>query len=131
VAELIVDIVTPERLVFSGRANELRAPGWNGEFDVLPGHQLYLSLLHGGVLTLVTEGGEQRFAIGRGFAEAGPDRVTILTEHCVAPADVDRAASERELATALEDLLGLNGFDDKALAVVEERIERARAELAL
>lgn len=130
-AELTVDIVTPERLVFSGRASELRAPGWNGEFDVLPGHQLYLALLHGGVLTLVTQAGEQRFAIGRGFAEAGPGRVTVLVEHCVAPAEVDRAAAEKELADAQEELLAINSFDEQAHAVVAERIERARAALAI
>ena len=37
-ADLQVDIVTPEKLVFSGIASEVLAPGWDGQFDVLQGH---------------------------------------------------------------------------------------------
>ena len=48
-ADLQVDIVTPQKLIYSGSASEVRAPGWEGQFDVLPGHSLFLALLHGGV----------------------------------------------------------------------------------
>ncbi len=130
-AQLQVAIVTPERLVFSGEALEVRAPGWNGEFDILPGHALYLSLLHGGVLSVVTAAGERRFVIGRGFAEAGPDRVTILTERCAAPEEVDRSAAEADLRAAEEELLSLNAYDEEALARLEAQLERARAALTV
>lgn len=128
-SELQVDIVTPERLVYSGRASELSAPGWDGEFDILPGHSLYLSLLHGGTLVLQTPEGEKRFVVGRGFAEAGPDRVTILTDRCMAPADVDASEAKTELAAAEEELLGANAYDEAAIAGILERLEVARAVL--
>jgi F-type H+-transporting ATPase subunit epsilon len=131
VAHLQVDIVTPERQVFSGHAVELRAPGWNGEFDILPGHALYLSLLRGGTLTVVTEAGAQRFVVGRGFAEAGPDRVTILTEDCVAADAADRSSAQQELTAAESELLALNAFDEAALAKIEAQLERARAIVTL
>ena len=38
--------------------------------------------------------GMPRFVVGRGFAEAGPDRVTILTDRCVSPEDVDKGAAQ-------------------------------------
>jgi F-type H+-transporting ATPase subunit epsilon len=128
-SDLQVDIVTPERLVFSGRAIELSAPGWEGEFDILPGHSLYLSLLHGGVLVLKTAEGDKRFVVGRGFAEAGPDRVTILTDRCVAPEDVDKVAAQKDLAEAEEELLGANAYDEASVSAILERLEVARAML--
>ena len=127
--DLQVDIVTPERLVYSGRASELSAPGWDGEFDVLPGHSLYLSLLHGGTLVLQTPEGEKRFVVGRGFAEAGPDRVTILTEQCIAPADVDVDQAKKDLAEAEDELMGANAYEEDKIAGVLERLEIARAKL--
>ena len=130
-ADLQVDIVTPEKLIFSGRALRVSAPGWNGEFEIQPAHELYLSLLHGGTLTVVTDAGPQRFAIGRGFAEAGPDRVTILTERCVRAGEVDKAAAQATIKAAEDEMLVLNAYDEQALARIEEQLERARAELAL
>lgn len=128
-ADLHVDIVTPERLVFSGRATDLRAPGWEGEVDILPGHTLYLTLLHGGVLSMISDQGEQRFVVGRGFAEAGPERVTILTEYCVAADQVDREQAAQDLAAAQDELTLLNSYDEQAAAKVRERIELAQASL--
>lgn len=130
-ADLHVDIVTPQRLVFSGQAAEVRAPGWEGEFDILPGHTLFLSLLHGGVLELVTGNGSQRFVIGRGFAEAGPDRVTILTDRCVAPDDVDKAAAQQDLVQLEDELAGINAHDTAVLDKLEEKLEIARGMLEI
>lgn len=126
-AELQVDIVTPERLVFSGVASEVSAPGWDGEFDILTGHSLYLSLLHGGVLRLTTAQGIKTFVVGRGFAEAGPDRVTILTDRCVAPEDVDKAEAQKMLTAAEEELAVANAYDEGPTERIEERLEVARA----
>lgn len=130
-ADLQVEIVTPERLIFSGRALRVSAPGWNGEFEIQPAHELYLSLLHGGTLTVVTDAGTLRFAIGRGFAEAGPDRVIILTERCVREGEADKARAQASIKAAEEELMVLNAYDEQALARIEEQLERARAELLL
>ena len=130
-ADLQVDIVTPERLVYSGRASDVRAPGWEGEFEVLPGHTLFLALLHGGVLRLSTPEGEKRFVVGRGFAEAGPERVTILTDRCVAPEDVDKAEAQKQLNELDAKLATANAFDEAATARIEEKVEVARAMLEI
>jgi F-type H+-transporting ATPase subunit epsilon len=102
-----VEIVTPSALPFSGEAKEVRAPGFLGEFGVLPEHSPFLSVVRSGVVTIDTEEGEHRFVVGRGFAEAGPDRLTILAEVCEPADGVDRDAakalldeSERTMATA-------------------------------
>lgn len=130
-ADLQVDIVTPQRLVFSGQASEVRAPGWEGQFDILPGHTLYLSLLHGGVLELVTGSSSQRFVVGRGFAEAGPDRVTILTDRCVDADHVDKAQAQKDLAEFEAELMTINAHDTLVLDKLEEKLEVARGMLEI
>jgi F-type H+-transporting ATPase subunit epsilon len=65
----------------------VNAPGEEGDFGVLPHHIALLATLRPGTLTVAgIEGGvgeaRKSWKIGLGFAEAGPDRVTILTESC-------------------------------------------------
>ena len=103
-SDLVVDIVTPERVVFSGPASEVRAPGVLGEFGVLPGHTTFLSLLRPGIAAVDAPGGTRRFVVGRGFAEAGPDRIVLLTDACEAAETVDRAAAEALRDDALQRL---------------------------
>jgi F-type H+-transporting ATPase subunit epsilon len=105
---LNVDIVTPERLVFSGPASEVQLPGWKGQFCALEQHELSLALLRGGIL--ITAG--QQWVVGRGFAEITGQQVTILVDHCeavgtaeAATARLDYAAAEATLAQSTEGTL--------------------------
>ncbi len=79
---LEVRIVTPRKVVWEGTANAVQAPGELGEFGVLPKHIPYLTTLRPGPVTVDTAQGKLVFHVGVGFAEAGPDRVTILAETC-------------------------------------------------
>ncbi len=126
---LHIDIVTPTASVFSGNVDEIRVPGWLGEFDVLPGHDLYLSLVRAGLLTLTVSGEDQRFIVGRGFAEAGPDQVSILVDSCVAVADADLTTAQSELEHA-EGTLMNSAMGSPEWSHAEEEAEIARAKLA-
>ena len=125
---LKVSIVTPEQLAFEGEAREVYAPGWEGEFGILPGHDAYLSLMRAGVVTVQTSSGTQRFIVGRGFAEAGPSSVTLLVDSCESTEGVDKAAARQALQAAEADLLKANantpGWD-----AIEERRELAAARI--
>jgi F-type H+-transporting ATPase subunit epsilon len=123
-----VDILTPKRQAFSGPANEVRAPGWEGEFGVLPGHAALLSLLRGGICTVVTDKGEQRFVVGRGFAEVGPGHVTLLTDVAEPVEGVDKAAAQREIEAAEQAMASLS-VESAEFKLAEERLEVARARL--
>ncbi|MFN7145046.1 MAG: ATP synthase F1 subunit epsilon [Myxococcota bacterium] len=81
-AELHVEIVTPRKVAWTGTATDVQAPGGLGEFGVLPKHIPFLTTLVPGVVKVRTAKGVQRFQIGAGFAEAGPDRVVILADSC-------------------------------------------------
>jgi F-type H+-transporting ATPase subunit epsilon len=79
---LQVEIVTPRRIVWSGTATAVRAPGSEGEFGVLPRHIPFLTTLRKGHLSVQTAEGTKKWTIGLGFCEAGPTRVVVLTESC-------------------------------------------------
>lgn len=128
-SQITVDIVTPLRRVFSGPATEIRVPGALGEFGVLPGHTIFLSLLRAGVATVNTADGVKRFVIGRGFAEAGPERLVLLTDSCEDADSVDKAAA-REAANAAEALLisADPGSDAFLTAAADLELNTARLE---
>jgi F-type H+-transporting ATPase subunit epsilon len=81
-ATLTLDIVTPERAVFAGEVTEVVLPVWDGELGVLPGHDRLLALIKPGKAKLVTKDGTSIFEFQQGFAEIGPDQVTVFTDSC-------------------------------------------------
>ena len=79
--DIQLEIVTPERYAVSEAAQIVMAPGTLGEFGVLSGHTPFLtSLQTGKVHYKDSSGKEQVVFVSGGFAEALPDRVTILAE---------------------------------------------------
>ncbi|TNE90057.1 MAG: ATP synthase F1 subunit epsilon [Deltaproteobacteria bacterium] len=128
---LHVDIVTPTKLAWSGEATEVGVPGFLGEFDVLPGHEDYLSLTTGGLITVTDAAGKvHKFVVGRGFAEAGMDRVTVLVDSCLSADEVDKASAQREFDEA-EQALGSASFGEADWTAAEEKRELAAAKLRL
>jgi F-type H+-transporting ATPase subunit epsilon len=80
-----VEIVTPSAVAFQGEADEVQAPALLGEYGALPGHARLLAVGKPGIVAL-HQGGAivKRLLVGPGFAEVGPDRVTLLVESCEA-----------------------------------------------
>ncbi|MBF0110309.1 MAG: ATP synthase F1 subunit epsilon [Magnetococcales bacterium] len=104
-----LDVVTPERLLLTGKATFITAPGQDGRFGVLAGHTPLISLLVPGELLVVKEGStdEHHFALSGGYAEVGNDRVTLLVERAVEKDLIDPRAAEAEEQEALERLTQL------------------------
>jgi len=95
-----LEVVTPEKSVVSESAQIVMAPGSLGEFGVLSGHTPFLTTLKTGALKYKDESGKERFVfVSSGFAEALPDRVTVLAESAERRKDIDvqraKAAAER------------------------------------
>jgi F-type H+-transporting ATPase subunit epsilon len=93
----LLDLVTPERTLFSGTVQELVAPGVLGEFGVLAGHANMLAELTAGRLVYKDESGEKLLAAAGGFAEVTGDRVTVLLDDAVYAEDLDGAALGKEI----------------------------------
>jgi len=82
----------------------VQVPGIEGELGILPEHLPLLSALKPGVLRYVEEGKTRSVAVDRGFVEAGPDRVILLTEGFANDTQVEVSKVEKELAEAEEQL---------------------------
>ncbi len=110
-----LEIVTPEKTVYSGDVNHVQAPGSEGSFGVLTGHVPFLTSLQIGILTFDEEGGAKRkMAISGGFAQVAANGVTVLAETAESEERIDveraRAALERaeeRLKNATENIDGV------------------------
>ncbi|KQC07747.1 MAG: hypothetical protein APR62_00390 [Smithella sp. SDB] len=78
--ELMLEIVSPETMVFSGKIEEVTIPGTEGEFGVLRGHEAFLSSVDIGELNFLKEGKKTLYAVNTGYAEVTSDKVTVLIE---------------------------------------------------
>src|SRR3954451_2733934 len=78
------DLVSPEKVLFSGEVEQVDVPGSEGDFGVLAGHAPLVATLRPGILTIYREGGALRVVVNGGFAEVGPAGLTVLAERAVA-----------------------------------------------
>ena len=80
-AKLQFSLVAPERELYSGEVDQVDAPGAEGDFGALAGHEPFMTTLRPGEV-VVRDGGTKRiFTIQGGFADVTPDRFTLLAEH--------------------------------------------------
>lgn len=79
-AKIKLDIVTPERKVFSDEVDGVVAPGLLGEFGVLPGHTTLLTGLNAGPVTYTKGDQTKTLQVTGGFAEVRDDHVVILAD---------------------------------------------------
>jgi F-type H+-transporting ATPase subunit epsilon len=78
--ELMLEIVTPEKMAFSGKIEEVTIPGSEGEFGVLRGHAALLSSIDVGELNFTKDGKKTYYAVNTGYTEVTTGKVTILVE---------------------------------------------------
>jgi F-type H+-transporting ATPase subunit epsilon len=101
--KIYLEIVTPDRLLFSGEVDAVTVPGAEGYLGILPGHAPLLSELRLGVISFRRGLRESRFFCAWGFVEVLPDRVSVLAESALAPDDIDvpKARADKEEAERL------------------------------
>jgi len=84
------ELVSPERLLFSGDVEQVDLPGAEGDFGVLAQHAPMVTTLRPGILTVHAAGGEQKIVVLGGFAEVSADGLTVLADSADAVEDIDR-----------------------------------------
>lgn len=110
-----LDILTPEKVAFSGSIDMVTAPGSLGEFGVLPGHAAFATTLQVGEIIIKKDNREYYLAISGGFAEVGNDKVTILVETAELAQDIDLKRAENAKIQAEERLKSLSSDDGEFL----------------
>ena len=126
-----LDIVTVERLVYSDDVDMVVAPGSEGVLGILPRHAPVLTTLSPGELIVRKQGEDElSFAIGGGFMDVQPDKVTVLADAAerAEEIDINRAKAARERA---ENLLKSGGLSLDELARAEAAIRRAVVRMKL
>lgn len=96
------DIITQERVVFSGEVDMVIAPGAEGEMGILPHHAPLLTTLDFGELRVKIGGREQFFAIGGGVLEVAPDHVIVLADSAERADEIDASRAERAREQAIQ-----------------------------
>jgi F-type H+-transporting ATPase subunit epsilon len=99
-----VEIVTPAAVAYEGDCDMAVAPGQLGEFGVLETHAQTLAVTDAGVVALHSGSDVTKFVVGPGFAEVGPDRITLLVDLCESADDVDKAEAAKQLNEAFAAL---------------------------
>ena len=97
------ELVSPERLLSSGKVAMVVVPGVEGDFGVLPGHAPMMSTIRPGAIAIYEADSNtltRRIFVDGGFAEVSDKGLTILAEAAIPVSDIDSAQVATDLAAA-------------------------------
>ncbi len=114
-----LEIVTPDRSVYSGDPYSLIVPAYEGALGVMAGHAPLLCTLKPGLLTIRVEGSVVEMSMASGFMEVSPKGVIILADAVERLEDIDVQRAEEALDRAKQ-----------RLAAPDESLDYARGETA-
>jgi len=125
-----LDIVTVERVVFTGEVDIVVAPGKEGELGILPHHAPLMTTLIPGELIARKSEEEYSLVISGGFLEVRPDRVIVLADSAERAEEIDVARAEAAKKRAQEQLAHPSSTEDSARAEAALRRAIARLDVA-
>jgi F-type H+-transporting ATPase subunit epsilon len=100
------DLVSPEKLAFSGEVDQVDVPGAEGDFGVLAGHAPVVAVVRPGILTIISGGTRQKVVVLGGVAEVSEKGLTVLADTATSVEELDRsrfAAMIAEMEAKLAD----------------------------
>jgi F-type H+-transporting ATPase subunit epsilon len=111
------ELVSPEKIAFSGEVDQVDVPGSEGDFGVLAGHAPLVTLLRPGVMTIYSGGQQTKVIVLGGFAEVGSVGLTVLADVATSVEEVDRVALQAQIADMEQKVkeLGQGSALDKAI----------------
>jgi F-type H+-transporting ATPase subunit epsilon len=116
------ELVSPEKLIFTGDVDQVDVPGEEGEFGVFAGHAPYVATLKPGVLTIYGEGEPKRIVVYGGMAEMGSAGLTVLAEQAVPVAELNADMVAQSIKNAEEDIA--DAENDVARDKAKSRLEQ-------
>jgi F-type H+-transporting ATPase subunit epsilon len=123
--KLTLDIVTPYGHVFTEEVDEIIAAGSEGEFGVLPDHVPFLTTMKVGLLTYKKGSETGHFFVNWGYAEVGPDKVTILADSAEKSDEIDVDRAKEAMKRAEERLKQAEEVDEaRATAALDRAAAR-------
>src|SRR5881227_2824476 len=114
------DLVSPEKLAFSGEVDQVDVPGVEGDFGVLAGHAPVVAAIRPGILTVTTSGKHEKIIVLGGLAEVSEKGLTVLADVATSLAELDRAQFAETIAEMEE---GLKEHEGSELDQAIERLD--------
>jgi len=124
---LRLEIVTPETTAYSEDVEMVTLPGSEGELGVYPKHVPVLTILKPGELRVVKDKRTISLAVGEGFIEITPERVSVLTDMALEAQVIDEAAAEKAVARA--QAVMKEDHTAEEVAAIQASLQKALAQL--
>ncbi len=119
--QLQVDIISPERPLYSGPATSVVAPAHDGEIGILPTHAPMVAAVGIGEVRITTPTGVDYFAVSGGFLQTSDNKVILISEDAKAPDDIDEDKIAPKLEAVHSRLGGKLSVEDREQANGERR----------
>ena len=127
---LNLEIVTPEKKVFSDTVEAVSVPTTSGEVGLLTDHAPLISALKPGILSYTRGGATERMMIAGGFLEVSDNKVSVLADTAEAAGEIDVEAARLERET-VEKSLGAWKGTEAEFETEKDRLDKANARLQL
>jgi F-type H+-transporting ATPase subunit epsilon len=118
------DLVSPEKLAFSGEVDQVDIPGAEGDFGVLAGHAPVVAAIRPGILTVTVGGTHQKIIVLGGLAEMSDKGLTVLADVATSIEELDRAKFAEQIAGMEANLAEKDG---SALDRAVERLDHFKS----
>ena len=118
------DLVSPEKLAFSGEVDQVDIPGVEGDFGVLAGHAPVVAAIRPGILTITTGGRHEKVIVLGGLAEVSESGLTVLADVATSLDELDRAQFAETIAEMEE---GLKEHEGSELDHAIERLDHYKS----
>jgi F-type H+-transporting ATPase subunit epsilon len=110
------DLVSPEKLAFSGEVDQVDVPGVEGDFGVLAGHTPVVAAIRPGILTVTSGATHQKIIVLGGLAEVSENGLTVLADVATSMQELDREKFADKIAEMEEKLAEKEGSElDRAI----------------
>ena len=126
-----VEVVSADRVVWSGRSHNIIAKTVDGDIGILPGHSPVLGVLEPSAVIIFTDDGNREIvAVDGGFISVSQGRVSILSEYARMANEVNVSQAEKELNQAQRALETGDGTDDDRQALLRATAQLRAAQKA-
>ena len=126
-----LDIVTPEKTIFSDSVDDVYLPGSEGEMGILAMHSALVAPLQPGELRYLKDGKIEEFAVGEGFVEVTGEKVSVLIDLAIGEDAIDEKQVEEAMQRAQNALDGVVGDDPEEMLALQMSIAKSEAMLKL
>jgi len=126
---MLLEIITPEKKVFSNQVDQVTLPSSTGEITVLAHHVPLLTEINPGEITIKTGGKVDHLVSGKGFAEITGEKVSVLIDLAETESSLDEKKIEEAKARAEEALKQKHALSEEEYAAAAAALQNTLAQL--